>query len=83
MSTTNATGITSPVSPADGGVEGGQSSPTTETNYPYGFGYAYQGLLWALSLLRSHQYDRAIESLSRDVAFMERMRGGWNPEAER
>ena len=29
MSTTNATEITSPVSQADGGVEGGQSSPTT------------------------------------------------------
>ena len=83
MSTTNATGITSPVSPADGGVEGGQSSPTTETNYPYGFGYAYQGLCFALSLLRSHQYERAIDALSRDVEFMERMRGGWNPEAER
>ena len=76
--TTNA--VTSPGLLADGD-SGGEKPPLP--NYPYGFGYAYQGLQWALSLLRSHQYDRAIESLSRDVAFMERMNSGWNPEAER
>ena len=81
--TTNATGITSPVSPADGGVEGGQSSPTTETNYPYGFGYARIAIKLAIGRLEARQYDGALADLYRSLEFMERMRGGWNPEAER
>ena len=77
---TTTDAATSPGLLADGD-SGGYKPPLP--NYPYGYGYAYQALRGALSLMRRGLYDQAIDSLSRDVEFMERMNSGWDPEEER
>lgn len=86
MDTTNVTTPEVPLSGsllADGGAEGDSSPLRPETNYPLAFGYAYQGMCMALSMLRWHQYERAIDQLARTVEGMERLKAGWDPEAER
>lgn len=83
MNTTNATPeIPLSESLADGGAEGGEESPLRPMpNYAYGFGYGRQALVHAIRRLESHQYKNALEDLRRDLAFLERMVTGWNPEA--
>lgn len=69
---------------ADGGAEGGDESPLRpETNWAYGFGYGRQALVHAIRRLESHQYKNALADLRSDLAFLDRMATGWNPEAER
>lgn len=85
MDTTN---VTTPEVPlpgsllADGGAEGGEESPLRPMpNYAYGFGYGRQALVHAIRRLESHQYKNALEDLRSDLAFLDRMKAGWDPEA--
>jgi len=84
MDTTN---VTTPEVPlpgsllADGGAEGDSSPLRPMPNYAYGFGYGRQALVHAIARLESHQYKNALEDLRSDLAFLDRMKAGWNPEA--